>query len=205
MRSSRFLLLLAPVVAVATLAITATACVVPPPPPTGPPAGTVGYLGCSNTWMTVDGYHRGHGAGRVWRTLPFGGGSIDQWVEGSHYWADFDAELAAHPVSAVWWHVCMRPISGQADVERVLSELRRRIGPSVPVYATKMATYSDPSMCTMAAVSQSATIVDDLVTRDLVEPGPMLHEITPATTTDGCHPTTALADLDGDNLAAFFP
>lgn len=189
------------------LALAATACVVPPPPPpppAGPPSGTVGYLGCSNTSQAIAGYHRGHGAGRMWRLLNFGGGSIDQWVAGSHYWNDFDAELAAHPVTSVWWHVCMHPQSTQADVERVLGELRSRVG-AVPIYATNMATYTPTTSCPMAGVSGSATIVDDLVSRGLVERGPALHPITAATTYDGCHTTDALADLDGDNLAAFFP
>jgi hypothetical protein len=175
----------------------------PPPPPSG--GGTVGYLGCSNTWMAVAGYHDVDGTGRLWPSLPaYGGGSVDQWTSASsHYWASFDAQEAATPATAIWWHLCLHPGTTVAQAQAVIAILRSKVG-NVPIYATAMATYADPTECPIADPADSLAIQQSLIAQGVVQAGPMLTPLSRANTTDGCHPDLATRDADGRSLAAFF-
>jgi hypothetical protein len=186
-----------------------TACVLPPrktPPPPGPaPSGpAVGYLGCSNTEMAVQGYHDVAGTGRFWPALPYGGGSLDQWTDpASHYWTTFSAELAVSPVDRIWWHLCLHPGTTLAQAQTVLGILRSKVA-ATPVFASAMATYASPTECTIADPADSQAILTALLAAGQVQQGPLLTPLSPANTTDGCHPDQATRDADGQSLHSFF-
>lgn len=168
--------------------------------------GTIGYVGCSNTWMAVAGYHRSHGPGRLWPALPaYGGGSVDLWANTTRYWTVFDAALAQQPVTAVWWHVCMHPSTTQSEIDAVVQQLRTRINPDTPIYASAMAVYQDPGECPMADPGGSKAFVQNLVSRGLVREGPMLSPLNRGNTaSDGCHPSASEQVVDGGALTRFF-
>lgn len=170
----------------------------------------VGYVGCSNTWMAVEGYHDVAVVGTMWPAMPtYSGGTIDVWSAHGAFplqlWSAFDAQRAVAPPDVVWWQVCAHPGAAYTNAVTTLSMLRNRIGASVPVYASPLATYSVAGECPMADTTTSAAITKQLIAANLVLPGPTLQVLSPATTLDGCHPLPgAVRDVDGGVLRAFF-
>jgi len=115
----------------------------------------VGYVGCSNTWMTMNGYHDVAAAGVMWPTLSvYSGGSVDQWVPtgamARTLWTTFDQQRAATPPATIWWQVCTHPGATLAQAQTVLNLLRTRVG-NVPIYVSPLATYANgAAQCPMA-------------------------------------------------------
>lgn len=175
------------------------------------PSGTrglsvVGYVGCSNTEMAVQGYHH-VGGGVIWPALgAYGGGSIDLWVSpSSRYLAVFAQAVRRYPPEAIWWHLCMHPGTTLAQAQAVLGNLRGAVGAGVPVYASPMAPYAVAGECRMADPAGSLSIYHALLKAKAVLAGPTLTPLSPGNTeADGCHPLPATRELDGEALRAFF-
>jgi hypothetical protein len=59
----------------------------------------IGYLGCSNTQMAVQGY-RALGGRRIWNAYNCNGGTLLVWAgisTSALYWSRFDARFATYP------------------------------------------------------------------------------------------------------------
>jgi hypothetical protein len=90
------------------------------------PGGTIGYIGCSNSWMEVAGYNS-LGGRRFWFEPPdgrvaYGGGTVSQWSkdpdgpDGNIYWDEFDRLYAAEGApSVVWWNLCAHDLPRNSD------------------------------------------------------------------------------------------
>src|SRR5579884_627996 len=185
---------------------TPTSSAAGPHPAKVPATGTIGFLGCSNTDDAVLGYEKDvNGPGRFWDIHSgYGGGAISDWANSDMYWALFEAQLAKHPVVAIWWHLCMHPHTTQAEVDAVFARLRQDVGPSVPIYVSAMASYSAAGECPMADPAGSEVFYHQLISSGKVLPGPVLTPLSPQNTKpDGCHPQKSALLSDGQRLKAF--
>src|SRR3989338_7802018 len=104
---------------------------------------TIGFIGCSNTRETVEGYHY-MGGKKMWDyKRRYCSGTILDWPknldEGSKYWDVFDELLQKHlKTKTIWWQLCImdedRTTSyGHAKV--ILNEIRKKI-PDVVIYVS---------------------------------------------------------------------
>src|SRR5438874_1123281 len=81
------------------------------------PSGIVGYIGCSNTWQTVAGYHDFAGGSNIWEADPnYGGGDVVSWASdisnNNFYWSEFAKLYAGHPETKnLWIQFCVKSIS----------------------------------------------------------------------------------------------
>jgi len=72
---------------------------------------SIGYIGCSNTRETVEGYHY-LGGKKMWDyERRYGSGTLLDWsrnLEDSKYWDVFDELLKKHPeTKTIWWQLCI--------------------------------------------------------------------------------------------------
>lgn len=194
-------------------------------PPVVKIEGPIGFIGCSNTGQTVDGYHAVGGT-RIWavdRSLavnkggypPFGGGTPNKWAENlstdnNAYWKTFDAYLAMHPdTKIVWWQFCIRQTDALSyeNVEMVLQELREHI-PGVTVYVSPLPPFTD-HVCGITGKNgfeRMRGLAKQLIdTEEDVLAGPLLPGLVRAETVkDGCHMTDAGERKVGAGLKEFF-
>jgi len=182
------------------------------PPTTG--TVTVAYVGCSNTQQTVAGYHAAGGR-RLWPAIQaYGGGTVVSWGRsvsgGGDLWPSFAANLAAQPAPAVWWQLCIRAgeddASSYAEALNVRAELSRRV-PSATVYVSAINGFVAPHICNIAGASgpdRAAALAARLVAEGRSLPGPVVGNLRPDQTADGCHPNVDGQRLLGGAVLAFF-
>jgi hypothetical protein len=175
----------------------------------------VGYLGCSLTWQSVNGYHIDGGT-RLWPPLPgYGGGEIPKWFEDianptPKYWSIFQRQLAMDPADTFWIEACfmttqIRP-SNVAETEAVVRHIRELV-PGATIYLSPMNGWDPADSCgkaSSAAVQTAQQVTDTLVSEGLVLRGPLLPVLPTTETVDGCHPDDAGQALLGRALLGFF-
>jgi hypothetical protein len=179
-------------------------------------AHDVGYAGGSLTAYAVNGYHT-LGGDRFWGRYPVGGGTVYRWATDPSFLAKFARRAAADPPSAVWWEVLFAdseqqyhptPEERRALADEVLAGLRSVVGDGVPIVASAMAPYVQPSTCLglVWAPGWAAETVAGLVADGLVKPGPEM----PALTNDqlqeppSCHQNEAGQEAHGAALLDWF-
>jgi hypothetical protein len=179
----------------------------------------VGYLGCSQTTGSAEGYHELGGI-RLWPTIQYGGGSISRWAnpsESSSYWATFDQNMLEHPALSIWWELCViggNAAANLADARIVLAQLHVHAPLSV-IYVSAQNAYVAPHVCGIgppnaAAIAQE--VADSLVATTGVLRGPHMSALRgpdsygpgPDETTGGCHPNELGRAKLGANLLTFF-
>ena len=214
--------------AVLILVFLLVGCVKTPEPiPNTPPVisddSAIGFIGCSNTGQTVNGYYAAGGE-RIWAVdksvainqgtyPPFGGGTVNKWSEtldNNIYWDIFDEYLALHPdTKTVWWQLCIK----QTDVftydtaHIVLEEIRERI-PGVTVYVSPLPPFTDHTCSItgktgferMNGLAEELAEKEDDVSLAPVLPGLVRSE----NVQDGCHMTPAGSKKVGTALKEFF-
>src|SRR3990167_5328895 len=77
-----------------------------------PGNASIGFIGCSNTRETVEGYHRVGGRNMWDYDRRYGSGIVIDWSknvdEGSIYWDVFDELLEKYPkTKIIWWEFCI--------------------------------------------------------------------------------------------------
>lgn len=160
-------------------------------------AVSVGYIGCSNTRQTVEGYQL-LGGTKMWPyEKRYDSGAVRDWAQnaekGNKYWGVFDELLAVHPnTRAIWWQLCIRQ---EDDTEYedgilILEAIRKRI-PGVKIYVSPLPGYTD-GVCGITGTSgleKAKELAQKLDAEHAdVLPGPVLGPMTPADTDDdGCH------------------
>lgn len=192
---------------------TTTASPVSEPP--GDIDGTVGFVGCSMSQNSVEGYES-LGGSRMWSfRVPYGGGGIGRWYlditeDRGRYWEGFDAELAANPdTSTVWLNLCtlrQNRLDSFESAAAVISEIEARI-PGTTVYVSGQPDYSDGHVCGLAGdggPEAMAAIADELVAAGLALPGPVMGPLSEAQTGDGCHAGEDGRRVLGQQLLDFF-
>ena len=179
----------------------------------------VGYLGCSQTTGSVQGYHSLGGA-RLWHTIEYGGGAINRWsAPNSTYWQRFDAAYRAHPALTIWWQLCVLAGGVEYNVSQarlVLAQIRLHAPGSV-IYVSGQNGYVAPHRCNLGPPN-AALIAETVATRLIaggggVLRGPKMSDLRGPdsagpgpTETDagGCHPNALGRTKLGANLRAFF-
>lgn len=167
--------------------------------PQGPqPGASIGYIGCSNTRETVEGYHR-MGGQKMWSyDKRYDSGAVLDWARQANtdnkYWDVFDDLLAEHPeTKTIWWQLCIRDDERKTSYEHaaaILEQIRKRI-PGTTIYISALADYTQ-GVCEITGtwgLEKAKELVQDLnANNDDVFPGPVLGPMTPADTAkDGCH------------------
>jgi len=158
---------------------------------------TIGFIGCSNTRETVEGYHY-MGGTQMWDyERHYGSGTILDWsknVDDSKYWNVFDKLLKKYPnTKTIWWQLCIMDNNRATSVEHadiVLNEIRKRI-PNVVIYVSALADYTD-GVCSITGtfgLEKGKELVPILDTNNQdVFAGPVLGPMSmKETAKDGCH------------------
>jgi hypothetical protein len=176
--------------------------------------GTIGYVGCSNTWMSVEGYHTAGGE-LFWEAdSNYGGGNVTTWAEGAEegneYWRLLDKHLRDHDnTEAIWWQLCIRETQNPTleEAESILSAIRERL-PEATIYVSAIPGYPD-EICPLTStegVERSNALRDELLAEhpDL-KAGPIIDPMTAdKTMPDKCHIKPAARESVGQELRAFF-
>ncbi len=176
--------------------------------------GTVGYVGCSMSQNSVEGYEAVGGTNMWTFRLPYGGGTIGRWNDGlsgrGDYWGGFDKALDLNPdTSSVWWNLCTVKGSPQDSFENavsVLDEIQNRI-PGVDVFVSAQPPYADGHVCALAGdggPELMEQLAQQLVDAGLVQQGPDMGPLTKAETRDGCHANEDGQQILGQQLLDFF-
>ncbi|MGF1666772.1 MAG: hypothetical protein ACFCVC_10945, partial [Acidimicrobiia bacterium] len=120
--------------------------------------GTVGFVGCSMSQNSVEGYET-LGGSNMWSfRAPYGGGGIGRWFvdigdDRSRYWEGFDDQLASHPdTAAVWLNLCtvrQNQLDSFESAAAIIDEVSSRI-PDVTIYVSAQPSYTDAHFCGLA-------------------------------------------------------
>lgn len=176
--------------------------------------GTVGYVGCSMSQNSVEGYEAVGGTNMWTFRLPYGGGTIGRWNDAlsgrGDYWGGFDKALDLNPnTSVVWWNLCTVKGSPQDSFENavaVLDEIETRI-PGVEVYVSAQPPYSGGHVCGLAGdggPELMEQVAQQLIDAGLVQRGPNMGPLSKPETRDGCHANEDGQAVLGRQLLDFF-
>jgi hypothetical protein len=179
----------------------------------------VGYIGCSNSHDTVDGYHLSAGnKNYLWPSYDTEGGSIDKWTSPtSPYWSSYSTMVKRYgQPKYVWVQLCERADEGSFntyDQVKMMIAILKRQSPNAMAIVSGINDYSpNPGLCdlmgTASATSPGNGVydtklwADQLVADKLVRiRGPYLGPLTAQLTlNDGCHPNRAGRLLLGNQL-----
>lgn len=158
---------------------------------------TIGFIGCSNTRETVEGYHY-MGGKKIWDyERRYGSGTILDWsknLEESIYWDVFDELLQKYSkTKTIWWQLCIMDEDRTTSYEHaqvILKEIRKRI-PDVTIYVSALADYTE-GICEITGtwgLEKAKKLVEELdASNEDVFPGPVLGPMSQKETAkDGCH------------------
>jgi hypothetical protein len=188
-----------------------------------------GYVGCSNTQMSIAGYKQVGGTAFWGASTAYNGGTVHAWaleidLPDSPYWSAFDSALAATPTDQVWFEGCLKieedASVAHAEAEAVIAEIRERV-PGATVYFSAINDYVAPHECQIIGLNgpiDMRELRDELVAEGLVLPGPDMGSLvssyqTPSagatsannqTAQDGCHPNKSGKSYLGQLLLGFF-
>ena len=186
----------------------------PPPPPDGQTytEGSIAFIGCSNSWMTVEGYHNTPGnLGRLWAPYGTGSKTIRRWAKpDDDIWPSFDrliAETYGQP-KAVWIQLCEDEAAPSRfdDVEDMIANLKTHVTTRV-FYISPLNSYSPKLLCPRMGedgIDDLIQFSDDATAAGLARRGPDVGPLTAATAEeDGCHPNTQGRLVVGGQLKTF--
>jgi hypothetical protein len=182
----------------------------------------IGYVGCSNTRDSVNGYHSTKGNKNLfWPAYDTGGGTIDVWANSkSSFWALFSEQIQNHgQPQAVWVQLCENLTKVQdtfAEVQQLLANLKVHASnvPTAEIFISPINTYNPTAgLCTlMGPTGQGETDTNSFtlqaVGAQLASPGPVLGPLTKSlilsTDPTQCHPNSQGKLLVGGQLMQFF-
>lgn len=179
---------------------------------------SIGFVGCSNTRQTVQGYNL-VGGKAIWvvdeRNIhEYDGGAVRNWAEKENkFWKIFDNYLKNNPnTSAIWWQLCIRKEEAAMTYEDalpVLEILRKKI-PGVIIYVSPLAEYTE-NVCELTGtegIKRAKSLAQELDSRNEdVRAGPFVGPLRLADISnqeDHCHPHKEGAMKMGRQLKAFF-
>jgi hypothetical protein len=176
-----------------------------------------GYIGCSMTLNSVAGYRLLGGTG-FWPTLGYkiDGGVLGRWsTVPSTWWTEYDQQTAQHgvPPSLLLLMVCAGK-NGAGVSNSIMGSVlgvAQTKAPGAVIVVLGQPEYEDGHLCRIlgnmmvqqetalakvrSAVAHAATLGAQV--------GPVLPELGPTTTKDGCHANTAGNQLLGEALLAW--
>ncbi|MBI4152484.1 amidohydrolase family protein [Candidatus Woesearchaeota archaeon] len=159
---------------------------------------SIGYIGCSNTRETVEGYHY-LGGKKMWDyERRYGSGTLLDWSrnvdEKSKYWDAFEDLLEKYPeTKTIWWQLCIMDedrTTSYEHAEIILNKMRERVSDAI-IYVSALADYTD-SVCTITGtwgLEKGKELAQELDEKnDDVFAGPFLGPMSAKETArDGCH------------------
>jgi hypothetical protein len=172
-----------------------------------------GYIGCSMTANTIDGY-RALGATRFWPTPGYriGGGILGRWsTDSSTWWAEYDQQISSFgPAATLVFMVCAGK-AGAGVSNSIMSAalaVAEAKAEGAAIVVVGQPEYADGHLCrvlgnTLAQQETALAKVRSAVAHALslgAESGPTLPDLGPTTTTDGCHANDAGKALLGQAL-----
>ncbi|MDQ6718786.1 MAG: hypothetical protein M3Z17_10640 [Gemmatimonadota bacterium] len=180
------------------------------------PGRIVGYIGCSNTWKVVEGYHNFANGSNIWEADPnYGGGDIVTWANDTSnrnpYWSEFAKLYAGHQeTKTLWIQFCVKSFStydqAYSAAIAVINEAKLRI-PGATIYVSGLNDFTPLDICQNSGPSGttfSRQIADVISSRGIALKGPVLSALTRQQTTDGCHPNDEGETILGAQLKSFF-
>ncbi|MEK6900259.1 MAG: hypothetical protein AABX05_03990, partial [Nanoarchaeota archaeon] len=176
---------------------------------------TIGYIGCSNTRETVEGYHY-LGGKKMWDyERRYGSGTVLDWSkdldEESRYWEVFDQLLKKHPQTKnIWWQFCIMDEDKTTSYEHasaILNQVRQRI-PGAVIYVSSLPPYTE-GVCSITGtfgIEKAKELAQELdENNEDVFAGPVLGPMAPIDTReDGCHLTPDGKRKLGNQMRLFF-
>jgi len=174
----------------------------------------IGYVGCSNTWMAIEGYHTAGGK-LFWEAdSNYGGGNVTTWAEGvaegNEYWNLLESYIRDHEnTDAIWWQLCIRETQDPTleEAERILGAIQDRL-PEATIYVSAIPGYPD-EICPLTStegVERSRELRDELLAQHPeLKAGPVIEPLTAdKTMPDKCHINPKAREGVGRELRAFF-
>lgn len=196
--------------------------------PAAPRPSVFGAVGASVTRLAIQGYNE-IGGSRAWPDEPlavYDGAGVELWAQqigqsGSPLWNTFRNRLQADPgTDQIWWHLLPLLRGGptpntlspadQQLVRRVGNEIRRLVGPSVPIYVSPFFDYEPSTNCTeigQIQIAVSKLMAQYAIQQGLAEPGPELRPLTGSNNNapgDPCHQGPVGRQQHGQDLRDFF-
>lgn len=173
---------------------------------------SLGYIGCSNTQGSVQGYHNVPNEGHFWQPYGTGGFGITAWAKpNTNAWMAFKLMLKMNgQPKAVWIELCEQAVSpvNFTSVKDELSILRQYTTPSTVFYISPLNLYAPGILCHATGpngVNDTIGFVNEAVAEGLALRGPVLGPLTTSMlVSDMCHPNQQGQQLVGNQLAAFF-
>ena len=176
---------------------------------------SIGYIGCSNTRETVEGYHY-LGGKKMWDyERRYGSGTILDWSrnleDGSKYWDVFDELLKKYPeTKSIWWQLCIMDEDKATSYEHasiILNEIRKRI-PDAAIYVSALADYTE-GVCSITGtwgLEKGKELAQEIDSKNEdVFPGPLLGPMSAKETAkDGCHLSPDGKRKLGNQMRLFF-
>ncbi len=175
----------------------------------------IGYVGCSNTQLSVEGYHAVSGNKDLfWPIYNSFSESIERWAQNnSDAWQRFgQAERTSGTPTVVWVQICEqadRHIATYEDVKNTLSNLKQLL-PHAVVYLSPINSFSSLSLCPKIGTDgadgreHEINFTDQAVREGLALRGPDLGPLGPGDTKGGCHPNAQGMQKIGTQLVNFF-
>ena len=178
---------------------------------------SIAWVGCSNSWQSVVGYHATPGNQNLfWDTARYntGGDRVDQWaISIFPAWRLFDIQVQHYgQPSEVWVQLCERydtNPSTYAQVRSIFSILKNH-APNATYYLSAINIYNPTNICSFMGPSgqgETDTLAwrDQAVAEGLALRGPDMGPLDATNTNGGlCHPNDAGELLLGRELKDFF-
>ena len=175
---------------------------------------SIGYIGCSNTRETVEGYHY-LGGEKMWDyERRYGSGTLLDWsrnLDESKYWDVFDGLLEKYPeTKAIWWELCIMDEDRETSYEHasiILNQIRERI-PDAVIYVSALADYTD-GICSITGtwgLEKGKELAQEIDSKNEdVFLGPILGPMSAKETAkDGCHLSPDGKRKLGNQMRLFF-
>jgi hypothetical protein len=177
---------------------------------------SIGYIGCSNSHASVEGYH--HVSGNkdlLWPAYASGAGRIDYWADNnSSYWTNYDGMVVSYgQPKKVWVQLCeawSNVRNNYAQVQQMLTNLRQH-SPNADAVISAINVYNPfGGLCyLMGPQGQGENDTDNwrdkAVADKLAWLGPSMGPLTESLVIgDGCHPNVSGKLLLGGQLHSFF-
>lgn len=189
---------------------------VTPPETLGTVSRTIGYIGCSNTWMSVSGYQSVTGTKhRFWKAYDTGGKTVGSWANASDpIWSSYDTQVATYgQPSKVWIQLCENVLNANNTYDQVkmmIANLKVH-SPLATYYVSGINSYNPTTLCSYMGTdyhgyTDTITWRNQAVADGLSLMGPDMGPLTASLVqADGCHPNAAgRVNPLGQQLVNFF-
>jgi len=174
------------------------------------PEKLIGYMGCSITIQTVEGYQQVGGVGMWSPDQRFDDGSVMNWANPrSRWWDAFDANIEKYPeTSIIWWQLCIPAHENPtySDAGMVIDMIKSRL-PDAIIYVSSLAPYGHACEASGATgVTRGQQLAEQLLSKGSdVKLGPIFNRLTiRETENDQCHLNDAGREHMGKELKHFF-